>query len=568
MRTRIVQHLPLASVLVVLISASAIGAPDPIEKAREAGEIWGKVSFCGPEGPVGIVAYIPKVSKVAYLDGSGDFELNLVAPGTYTVKFARNGKTIGQLENVIVARRTLTDLRDPPIALCPDVDGDGFTPADGDCDDFNARAYPGAPELCGDGIDNNCIDGADESCPSCQDVDTDGFYAQIGCGFVDCDDSDPSIYPGAQESCDGTDNDCDGAIDEPDSVDAVPYYPDLDGDSTGDDLGAVLACVAPDGYISVGGDCNDLDPAVGPFAIELCGDGIDNDCDGLTDLEDECSEAICSDLERVIYEECTANCGTDPNCVLGCATADGIGAGCSEAIGELAVCTVNECFDIIFDGTETQALVCAYERCFDFYSAVFGDVYPGECFAGEVQTCGSDVGQCTPGIQGCDNGIWGACEGGFVGPSAELCDGIDNDCDGEADEQCADCTDADEDLYATGPDPFVCESLGYLGFDCDDNDPETNPDASEVCDGIDNNCDGQVDEGTDEPVNNGVNQCVNGSFVLQCNDGFFDLNGLIGDGCEHESICGDGIVDDFAGEQCDDGNDQPGDGCDFCEIEP
>jgi len=87
-----------------------------------------------------------------------------------------------------------------------DDDNDGYSECQGDCDDTDPTTYPGATELC-DGKDNDCdgIVPADE-----QDADGDGFMICAG----DCDDSDPTTYPGAPELCDGKDNDCDGVIDE------------------------------------------------------------------------------------------------------------------------------------------------------------------------------------------------------------------------------------------------------------------------------------------------------------------------------------------------------------------
>jgi len=87
----------------------------------------------------------------------------------------------------------------PPV----DDDGDGYYAGD-DCDDTDASIYPGAPEICDDGIDQDC-EGSDEACPA-PDNDGDGYDAND-----DCDDADDTIYPGAPEICDdGIDQDCDG----------------------------------------------------------------------------------------------------------------------------------------------------------------------------------------------------------------------------------------------------------------------------------------------------------------------------------------------------------------------
>jgi len=103
---------------------------------------------------------------------------------------------------------------------CSDTDGDGYYAQTGcgtpvDCNDANNRVYPNAPELC-DGIDNQCPGNAgysqiDEGCPECTDADSDGYYAQTGCGTpVDCNDANNRVYPNAPELCDGIDNQCPG----------------------------------------------------------------------------------------------------------------------------------------------------------------------------------------------------------------------------------------------------------------------------------------------------------------------------------------------------------------------
>ena len=96
------------------------------------------------------------------------------------------------------------------------------------------------------------------------------------------------FHPGAEEVCDGVDNNCDEAVDEPEAIDAVSWYRDRDGDSYGDPDGEVEGpqCDPPDstGWTSDATDCDDGDVHVNPGVEELC-DGIDNDCDDVVDFE-------------------------------------------------------------------------------------------------------------------------------------------------------------------------------------------------------------------------------------------------------------------------------------------
>lgn len=154
-----------------------------------------------------------------------------------------------------------------------DSDGDGFSPADGDCDDSRDDVYPGADELC-DGRDNDC----DGSVPSDEaDEDRDGSRVCAG----DCDDADDAVYPGAPEICDDKDSDCDG--DTPDRADR-----DRDGFSICDD------------------DCDDEDDTVSPGLEEIC-DGLDNDCSGVADDIDEDGDGRsvckgdCNDRDDSVY---------------------------------------------------------------------------------------------------------------------------------------------------------------------------------------------------------------------------------------------------------------------------
>ncbi len=178
---------------------------------------------------------------------------------------------------------------DPDLEL-DDLDGDGFDTCAGDCDDGDPGLNPGADEVC-DGIDNDCDPGTDELV----DDDGDGDSECDG----DCDDAEPLTFPGAQEQCDNADNDCDGVVDE-----------DVDEDGDGD---GVYPCQ---------GDCDDTDPEVFLHAPELC-DGLDNDCDGTPgagELDDDgdgwmVCEGDCDDADIYVNPHAAELCdGLDNDC--------------------------------------------------------------------------------------------------------------------------------------------------------------------------------------------------------------------------------------------------------------
>ena len=174
----------------------------------------------------------------------------------------------------------------------------GYAEIDGDCDDTEPLSNPGEDEVC-DTIDNDCDGQTDE--PDALDASTwyadtdadtygDASSSRPGCtqptGYVadatDCDDTTSTTYPGADEYCNGVDDDCDGSIDEDSAIDASTWYRDADSDGYGDVTYSDVECYQPSGYVSDATDCDDLDSTSYPGGVEVC-DGADNDCNSIVD---------------------------------------------------------------------------------------------------------------------------------------------------------------------------------------------------------------------------------------------------------------------------------------------
>ncbi len=177
----------------------------------------------------------------------------------------------------------------------PDLDADGYTGAT-DCDDGDAAVHPGATETC-DGVDEDCDGTVDDVTTgntyyADSDGDTYGDAAStiLGCSVpagyttdaTDCDDADATSFPGGTEVCDAADNNCDGSVDEGLTSGSFTYYADTDADGYGDPANTTLSCTAPGGYTNDATDCDDLDPFYFPGATESDDLG-DDDCDGWVD---------------------------------------------------------------------------------------------------------------------------------------------------------------------------------------------------------------------------------------------------------------------------------------------
>lgn len=209
-----------------------------------------------------------------------------------------------------------------------DADSDGYYDFE-DCDDTNNLINPGAVEVT-DGIDNNC-DGIIDDSPLARDNDGDGWcegwdhdnnpatpnICNDAASPGDCDDASPTVNPGRTEICDSRDNDCDGLTDPEGTQGCTLFYYDADGDGSYT-TGAASQCLCeemPPYTCRQEGDCNDLNPNVFPGMEELC-DGLDNDCDTLTD-EDitgqwcEIDIGVCQNVFEICIDGEWITCGPE-----------------------------------------------------------------------------------------------------------------------------------------------------------------------------------------------------------------------------------------------------------------
>ena len=360
----------------------------------------------------------------------------------------------------------------------------GFGPQSGDCNDSSGSVNPGATEVCDPAdVDEDCDSLADDADSSTSvasktsfygDADGDGYGGgtpTLSCNLVpgkvttasDCNDAVAAIHPGAAEVCDASnvDEDCDSAADDADPSVATnsqtTFHPDADHDGFGSAIVSVQRCDALVGQVVDGTDCNDAVSSTYPGATEVVADGVDANCDT--------AELCYADADRDGARTATTVVSADLDCL---------------DAGEAPATALFDCDDgdalsrpgaaeLVGDGVDEDC--DGHERC---YVDLDDDSYRVDA----IDTVSSVDADCADAGEALATDLTGDCDDASVlfhpnAPESDCTDPADYNCDGFTG-----FADHDGDGWP------ACD-------DCDDNNLDVRPDASEIAgDGLDSNCDG------------------------------------------------------------------------------
>ena len=429
-----------------------------------------------------------------------------------------------------------------------DADGDGFgddSPATGvtagtDCDDSEVTILPGAAELTGDEVDQDC-DGT-ETCYV--DADDDGYTdgastvsstdtdcSDTGEGTAsdatgECNDADAAVNPGATElTGDEVDQNCDGT---------ETCYVDGDDDGYTDGSSTFVSTDTDCSDTGEGtasdptGECNDVDAAVNPGATELTGDEVDQNCDGTetcyADADDDgytdgsstvaSTDTDCSDTGEGTTSDATGECN-DADAAVNPGAAELTGDEVDQDCDGMETCYADADDDGYTDGSSTVSSTDT--DCNDSGEGTSTDP-TGECNdadaavnPGATEITGDEVDQDCDGSETC---YADADDDGYTDGSSTV-SSTDTDCsdtgEGTASDSTGECDDADANTYpgaAASDSTTDCmtdaDGDGFgddspatgvtAGTDCDDTQTTVSPAATEVCNTIDDDCDGTRDE--------------------------------------------------------------------------